>query len=418
MLSFQKSNAVELNVNTTSINLTSLKKLSDAALIEGFKNLILREKRLGDLILLNLQEMNSRRIYAQLGYGSLFEFLVKYFHLSESSAYQRINAMKLIQCIPEARAALVAGETNLSTMAATQGFIRKLESEKKADLSLQEKKDIFEAVKGKTQKEAQAAFVTINPMAALPANKEKPLTANHTLLQVTVDQETLQLLQEVKSLLSHEIPDGDLGKIFKKISKESLEILKNKKGRNTKKKIQKPDPQLLRSESRDKDIVEEIDHQCHRTEAKVEIIDHQCIATDYRLQSTDYKLQTADQQFPENHSAHSTKDSNFRKIIQKIRVTDHQTKRRSSKHCDIKKTSRYIPIEIRRLVFEKAQGRCEFLGSDGRRCESHYQLEIDHKLAWSQGGSHNEANLRCLCKVHNTFRTKETHGFWWRDLYR
>jgi hypothetical protein len=275
--------------------------------------------------------MNSRRIYAQLGYGSLFEFLVKYFHLSESSAYQRINAMKLIQSLPEARAALVSGETNLSTMAATQGFIRKLESEKKAALSFQEKKDIFDAVKGKTQKEAQAAFVTLNPTAALPANKEKPLTANHTLLQVTVDQETLQLLQEVKSLLSHEIPDGDLSKILKKISKESLEILKNKKGRSTESKI--------------------------------------------------------------------------------------QTKHRSSKHCETKKTTRYIPIETRRLVFQKAQGRCEFIGSDGKRCESHYQLEIDHRLAWSQGGSHNEANLRCLCRAHNTFRTKESHGFWWRDLY-
>jgi hypothetical protein len=342
MLSFQKSDALELN---------AFKKLSDAVLIEGFKNLLLREKRLGDLILLNLQEMNSRRIYAQLGYGSLFEFLVKYFHLSESSAYQRISAMKLIQSIPEARTALISGETNLSTMAATQGFIRKLELEKKAVLSFQEKKDIFDAVKGKTQKEAQAAFVTINPTVALPANKEKPLTANHTLLQVTVDQETLQLLQEVKSLLSHEIPDGDLNKILKKISKESLEILKTKKGRSTKTKIQIPDPQRLRSESRVGEIVP-------------------------------------------------------------------QTKHRSSKHCDIKNPSRYIPIETRRLVFQKAQGRCEFIGSDGKRCESHYQLEIDHKVAWSQGGSHDEANLRCLCKVHNTFRTKETHGFWWKDLYR
>ena len=382
MLSFQKSDALELN---------AFKKLSDAVLIEGFKNLLLREKRLGDLILLNLQEMNSRRIYAQLGYGSLFEFLVKYFHLSESSAYQRISAMKLIQSIPEARTALISGETNLSTMAATQGFIRKLELEKKAVLSFQEKKDIFDAVKGKTQKEAQAAFVTINPTVALPANKEKPLTANHTLLQVTVDQETLQLLQEVKSLLSHEIPDGDLNKILKKISKESLKILKNKKGRCIESKIQT------------------MDDQRHHTETKVETIDPQRITTDCKLKTTDH-------QCPGNHSPHSTNDSNFRKIIQKYRRNDLQTKLRSSKHCEIEKPSRYIPIETRRLVFQKAQGRCEFIGSDGKRCESHYQLEIDHKLAWSQGGSHDEANLRCLCKVHNTFRTKETHGFWWRDL--
>jgi hypothetical protein len=405
ILSFQKSEALELN---------NLKKLSDAALIDGFKNLISREKRLGDLILLNLQEINSRRIYAQLGYGSLFEFLVKYFHLSESSAYQRISAMKLIQALPEARAALVAGETNLSTMAATQGFIRKLESEKKAALSFQEKKDIFDGVKGKTQKEAQAAFVTINPVAALPANKEKPLTANHTLLQVTVDQETLQILQEVKGLLSHEIPDGDLNKILKKISKESLEILKNKKGRSKGSKIQTTEPQRFLTESK----VEEIVHQRHRTEMKVEIIDHQCITTDCKLQSTDYKLQTTDQQCPGIHSSNSTNDSNFSKTIQKYQGTDLKTKPRFSKHCDIKKTSRYIQIETRRLIFQKAQGRCEFIGSNGKRCESHYQLEIDHKLAWSQGGSHDETNLRCLCRVHNTFRTKETHGFWWGDLYR
>ncbi len=370
MLIFTKSDAIELN---------NLKKLSDGALIEGFKNLILREKRLGDLILLNLQEMNSRRIYAQLGFGSLFEFLVKYFHLSESSAYQRISAMKLIQSIPEARAALVSGETNLSTMAATQGFIRKLESEKKAVLSFQEKKDIFDAVKGKTQKEAQAAFVTLNPTAALPANKEKPLTAYHTLLQVTVDQETLQLLAEVKSLLSHEIPDGDLSKILKKISKESLEILKNKKGRSIETKI----------------------------ESRVPL----CIATDC-------KTKTTDQQRSESPGPHLSNEYTLRKIIQKDRGTDPQTKHRSSKHCEIKKASRYISIETRRLVFQKALGRCEFIGSDGKRCESYYQLEIDHKVAWSQGGSHDEANLRCLCKVHNTFRTKETHGFWWTDRYR
>jgi hypothetical protein len=360
MLSFQKNNIDTdisvSNVNKTSINLTSLKNLSDAVLIEQFKNLILREKRLGDLILLNLQEMNSRKIYAQLGFGSLFEFLVKYFHLGESSAYQRINAMKLIQSVPEARAALVSGETNLSTMAATQGFIRKLESEKKETLSSAEKKDIFDAVKGKTQKEAQAAFVIINPIAALPANKEKPLTANHTFLQITVDQETLQLLQEVKSLLSHEIPDGDLSKILKKICKGSLEILKKKKGRSA---------------------------------------DNNFNITDDQLKTTDYNLKETEQQ---------------------CLGTDHQTKHRSSKHCEIKKTSRYVPIETRRLIFQKAHGRCEFISSEGKRCESHYQLEIDHKVAWSQGGSHEESNLRCLCRVHNTFRTKETHGFWWRDL--
>jgi hypothetical protein len=166
---------------------------------------------------------------------------------------------------------------------------------------------------------------------------------------------------------------------LKKISRESLEILKNKKGRSSENKMNM------------------INHQGKNTDCQAKGSDQQCCGADLQ---------------------HSIQEYNFRKMDPRIHEADLQTKHRSSKHCEIKKPSRYIPIETRRLVFQKAQGRCEFIGSDGKRCESHYQLEIDHKVAWSKGGSHDEANLSCLCKVHNTFRTKETHGFWWRDLDR
>lgn len=347
----------------------NVKALSDERLIEQLKNLFQREKKIGDAILLNLQEINTRRLYAKLGYSSLFEFLVKYFQLSESSAYQRINALKLIQSVPEARTALIKGETNLSTMAATQGFIRKLESEKNAFLSPNEKKDIFEAIKGKTQKEAQAVFAEISPIAFLPVSKEKVLTATHTQLQVTVDQETLALLQEVKNLLSHEIPDGNLNKVLKRISKISIEALKKQKGRNT---------------------------------------------------PTDFHTITHKQEIPDFHSPKMTTTSpvvasssgtsvgveSFEMKSPKIEL-DH----RSSKQCETR--NRYISQAIRRLVFEKAQGCCEFIGANGKRCQSRYQLEIDHQVPWSHGGSNDEANLKLHCRTHNIYRTKETHGFWW-----
>lgn len=115
-------------------------------MIDQLRKLFEREKRIGDAILLNLQELNDRRLYAKLGYSGLFEFLVKYFHLSESAAYQRVNALKLNQEVPKAQKALFERETNLSTMAATQCFIKKLENEQEAPLTREEKEVIFDAV--------------------------------------------------------------------------------------------------------------------------------------------------------------------------------------------------------------------------------------------------------------------------------
>jgi hypothetical protein len=40
--------------------------------------------------------------------------------------------------------------------------------------------------------------------------------------------------------------------------------------------------------------------------------------------------------------------------------------------------SRHIPDAIKRAVYERAQGRCEFVGDDGRRCSETGGLEFDH----------------------------------------
>lgn len=77
-------------------------------------------------------------------------------------------------------------------------------------------------------------------------------------------------------------------------------------------------------------------------------------------------------------------------------------------------STRYIPVEIRRKVFQRAKGCCEFVGSEGKRCSSQHQLEFDHIIAWSQGGRNDEDSLQMLCRQHNQFRVKETHGFWYQ----
>ena len=69
-------------------------------------------------------------------------------------------------------------------------------------------------------------------------------------------------------------------------------------------------------------------------------------------------------------------------------------------------------------MFQRSGGCCEFIGENGKRCQSKHQLEWDHVIPWSQGGGSDEKSLRVYCRTHNQYRTKKTHGFWYRAKNR
>jgi predicted restriction endonuclease len=60
-----------------------------------------------------------------------------------------------------------------------------------------------------------------------------------------------------------------------------------------------------------------------------------------------------------------------------------------------------IPAPMRRHVWRQAQGRCQYVSANGRRCDSQRYLEIDHIVPWGRTRRHELANLRLLCRAHN-----------------
>jgi len=63
-----------------------------------------------------------------------------------------------------------------------------------------------------------------------------------------------------------------------------------------------------------------------------------------------------------------------------------------------------IPMSLRRAVFRRDRGRCQYISQDGRPCATTYQVEIDHVIPISAGGKNELANLRCLCRAHNQWK--------------
>ena len=71
--------------------------------------------------------------------------------------------------------------------------------------------------------------------------------------------------------------------------------------------------------------------------------------------------------------------------------------------------SRYIPAEVKRLVWARDQGRCSYVNpKTGRRCGSRYMIQMDHIKPFALGGLSTKENMRLLCAGHNRFRERQT----------
>jgi 5-methylcytosine-specific restriction endonuclease McrA len=71
---------------------------------------------------------------------------------------------------------------------------------------------------------------------------------------------------------------------------------------------------------------------------------------------------------------------------------------------------RQIPLRDRDEVFARDNGRCTYVGPDGRRCDATRGLQIDHIVPVAHGGGGEIGNLRLLCAQHNRLLAERLLG--------
>lgn len=79
----------------------NLKYLNHSDLDQRMKTLAQKERDLLHEVLMTIKEIDSRRTFLELGFGSLFDYLVVGVGYSEGSAQRRIDAARLIREIPQ-----------------------------------------------------------------------------------------------------------------------------------------------------------------------------------------------------------------------------------------------------------------------------------------------------------------------------
>ncbi len=347
------------------MNTVDVKTMSDAQLIERVEYLVKRERQLVECLIWHLQEIQDRKLYITLGYTSLFECLVKHFKYSESVAYGRISALKVIKAVPTVGEALNKGELNLTTLTLAQTYFKKMD--RKSDqpkITADEKFQLIENLKNKSTHEVKQFLAEVSPEMDLPPDQVKFLNPDLAQLHAIVDKEVLKKIEYLKSLISHINISPSFNELLHVALDAAIEKTEKKKGLYDKpKKV---------SVERKKDELQKASSLMNTPNPPV--FSREKMAA---------------------HSFHSMAASTNLLNEQELGPTEVST------HSNSVGNSRYISRGIKKIIFRRSQNCCEFVHANGKKCGSKFQPQFDHIKAFSRGGSSSLDNIQLLCRVHN-----------------
>ena len=343
--------------------------LDSAALSRRLGELAGHERAVQVEFLLHLAEFDTRRAWAEEGYGSLWDYLLRVLHLREGAAFRRIAAMRVLRRLPVVAEALRDGRLCLSTIAvlgpllteenvgelvARAAFLTKADVERLV-VTLQPRTAPKDGLRLLPSKKAQppetrtpvdepatpAVSVATAPPApaalqlAHPPSRAtlEPVTADTYSLRVTVDAALEKEIEELKALLSHKIPNGDLTAVVREAVQCALEKHRKRQG--------------------------------------------------------------------------AAEPTRKRKIAVAAKAVKKPVGGREP-----------ISAAVRREVWKRDQGRCTWRGPDGQRCGSTWKLELDHLRPAALGGPSTVENVRILCRAHNTLSAERVFGRAHMELFR
>jgi 5-methylcytosine-specific restriction endonuclease McrA len=358
-------------------------KVSNDVLLSSTQRWVRNERKSTHVLLWHFNEMESRRLYAEMKYPSMFECLVKFFGYDEKGAYQRVHASRLLRQIPELSEKIENGSLHLTQMALVRKCINQEKKEGRT-VSLEQTKKVFEQIENQTGKETQKILAVEFNQPIQMHEIVKPQRDNSSRLELTFSEESMKKAALVKNHLSHVLPGGNYSDLFVHLLDKELKRICGKEKVNSTAENEKFPTQS-------KEVVSEQITSKREVSSRQENVDK---LTKAKLTSSQAK-----------GNVESSTGKN-----QKKDVRDESAKK-LMRRFGLKRKREYIPVKLRRACFGRAGFRCEFVDANGARCDCGAFLNLDHVIPLSLGGTNRLDNLRVLCQAHN-LREARRMGLW------
>lgn len=223
---------------------SSLSQLSDSDLLALTQPTAHDERRSTAKLIALLMEIDTRRLYLQEGFSSLFVYCTDVLRLSEHAAYGRIEAARAARHYPVILELLERGEMTLTAVGLLRPHLTPenhrdvlakalRQSKRGVELivaALHPQPDVPSSVRrlptratalgvesppdGKST--AGVAVPAVPPRVAATKCEMKPMTPERYKIQLTVSRDTYDQLRHAQDLMRHSLPSGDPAVIFQR----------------------------------------------------------------------------------------------------------------------------------------------------------------------------------------------------------
>lgn len=333
-----------------------LQNISNEELILRMQKLVRTERKVMHLVLLHIAEIDSRKLYADLGFNGMYSYLTKGLGYSESAAYRRLQSARLLKQAPAVAEKIEDGSLNLSQLTQVQKCLK--ESAKNGEnISLEQTLGVLTRLEYKNSFETQKTLALEMNLPVELHERVRPQQDESVKLEITLTKEQFAELKQAKSLLSHICPDGNLSEVIATLAK---------KFNQSKLTGRKPTQPAAATET----------HHSYPIE--------NCIISD----------------------SYETNTSNV--SLQRKSRSSFVAGSASAKQLSPKGRRQYISVHTKRALLAKANNCCEYQDpKTQQKCSSKYKLEIDHRHPIALGGTNDIKNFRILCQAHNALAARQ-----------
>jgi len=301
-------------------------------------------------------------------YSSLHEYVVRELGYSDGAAHRRITAMRAIREIPEIESKLSSGALNLTTVSQVQDFLKVEKRVLGKTVSLDEKRKIFDQIEGKSSRETERILAVRTPeVAAIRTERLRFVDDSTQQVLIRISPELTRKREWLKNRMAHSNPSPSLVEQLEALADLAIRRLGGMESASTGVNVAEGKETAEREELGVPEAREEL-KKCGKPKESVNSKDRG-VHVDLILSAATSLRQTS--------------------------LFELRTSR-----------NRYVPASLRREVWRRAGGQCEFrVGADKTRCTRRHQLQVDHRLPVAWGGRSELGNLQLLCSAHNRWKS-------------
>ncbi|MFH1017097.1 MAG: hypothetical protein V1798_02820 [Pseudomonadota bacterium] len=174
---------------------SNLESLTNSELHQRTIELAKKERQTTLELLNHLHEVERRKLFAERGYGSLWDYVQKALGYSESQAYERISAMRLMFRAPEVQVALETGKLTLTQAAMAERHLRAEERAEERPFPTERVESLISRIEGLSKRETEKVLLKESPQKPLTSETVRPITAEMSEVRFPITEETRQAME-------------------------------------------------------------------------------------------------------------------------------------------------------------------------------------------------------------------------------